>query len=72
MCKLPDPFIIPVFRDSTEENLANEVYIVRVLATVILTTGSCATNSDCDHVAEKVSLLKGIFKYKGIYIVYSL
>ena len=48
-----------MFRDTTEENLRNKIfypddrkYIVRVLATMMLTTGTRATTSDCDHVAK--------------------
>lgn len=82
MCKLPDPFSVPVFRESTEENLKNKnfypnnrKFIVRVLAFMILTTGSHATTSDCDHVAKalvrKFPLLKKYVSIK-VSIVYSL
>ena len=82
MCKLPDPFIVPVFREATEENLKNKIFypddrkfIVRVLATMILATGSRATTSDCDHVAKalvrKFPFLKEYVSIK-VSIVYSL
>ena len=51
--------VVPVFRDTTEENLKtknfypdNRKHIVRVLATMMITTGMCATTSDCNHVAK--------------------
>ena len=73
-----------MFRDSTEENLAKEIYypddrkyIVRLLGTMILTTGSRATTNDCDQVAkalvrkfpflkEYVSTCKGVCLYCDI------
>lgn len=62
-------FPIPVFRPSTEENLANKKiadddrkYIVRVLATMLLSYVQRPRMDDCDIVARsllrKFSFLK--------------
>ena len=57
--QLPDIFIVPLFRKSTEENLAKKVfypddrkYMVRVLATTILSQVSRASMKDCEIVAK--------------------
>ena len=72
MCKLPDPFIVPVFRESREENIFypdDRKFIVRVLVTVMLATGSRVTTSDCDHVAKALvrKFPEGVCKYKFVY-----
>lgn len=65
---------MPLFRQSTEENLANEIfypddrkYMVRVLATMILTHTSKASVSDCEYVAkalvQKFPFLKEYVSY---------
>ena len=50
---------MPLFRESTEENLANKIYypddrkyMVRVLATMILAHVRRASVDDCYHVAK--------------------
>ena len=57
--QLPDIFIVPLFRKSTEENLAKKVfypddrkYMVQVLATTILSHVSRASMKDCEIVAK--------------------
>ena len=73
-----------MLRESTEENLKNKIFypddrkfIVRVLATMMLATGSRATTSDCDRVAKalvrKFPFLKEyVSSYKGVYCICSL
>ena len=58
---LPDPFPIPIFRRGTEEALKNKKfdlddrrYMVRVLATMLLTYVQHASMRDCEVVAKSL------------------
>lgn len=59
--KLPEPFPIPLFRKSTEDNLAKKLlldgdrkYIVQTLATVLMTHKQRPSLSDCGAVAKSL------------------
>ena len=65
--KIPDPFPIPEFRDVTQSHLekrtfdsSDRTYIVRVLATVLLTYVKRPSMKDCEKVAKSL-LLKYAF-----------
>ena len=56
---MPDPFSIPTFRKTTEDNLKKHVltdtdrkYMVQTLSTVLMTHVARTTMSDCLHVSK--------------------
>ncbi len=59
--KVPNPFPIPSFRQSTEENFRNNIiadddrkYVVRVLAIMLCTHVQRPSMSDCEIVARSL------------------
>ena len=58
---IPDPFIIPTFRHTTEENLSKKIledgdrkYIVQTVATLLMTHKQKPTLGECGKVATAV------------------
>ena len=67
--QVPNPFPLPVFRDTTEQNLSenkltddDRKYMVRVLSTMLCTHKQSPSRNDCGIVSEslvrKFSFLK--------------
>lgn len=73
--QVPEPFPIPVFRESTETNLSNKrlsnddrKYMVRVLATMLTTYVQRPTMKDCEIVAKSLLCKFGFLKESVSYL----
>ena len=75
--KLPDPFPIPKFRESTERNLQKKLktkddrrYMVRILATVLCTHIQKPSTRDCEVVGKSL-VAKYPFLKEYVSVIYN-